>query len=92
MKLRCVVMAFVVLGLLAADPALARARHKARPHCDARPMEFSWYGFWFNPPPKWNGCSPPVYTDGEFVGQDPDRNIRAQLRRDPATGNLYDRY
>jgi hypothetical protein len=92
MKIRSGVIALAVLGVVATDPALARSRHNARPHCVDRPFEFSWSGFWFNPPPEWNGCSPPVYVDGEFVGQDPDANIRLQLRRDPATGNLYDRY
>jgi hypothetical protein len=92
MKIRWGVIALTVLGVVATDPALARSRHKARPHCVDRPLEFSWSGFWFNPPPKWNGCSPPVYVNGEFVGPDPDPNIRAQLRRDPATGNLYDLY
>lgn len=92
MIFRWIVIAIAVLGMIAADPALARSRHKARPHCVDRPLEFSWYGVLFNPPPKWNGCSPPVYVDGEFVGQDPDANIRFQLLRDPATGNLYDRY
>ena len=92
MKMRWVVIAVAVLGVIVAGPALARARHKARPHCVDRPFEFSWYGVLFNPPPKWNGCSPPVYINGEFVGQDPDANIRAQLRRDPATGYVYDLY
>jgi hypothetical protein len=92
MIFRWIVIAIAVLGMIAADPALARSRHKARSHCVDRPLEFSWSGFWFNPPPKWNGCSPPVYVNGEFVGQDPDPNIRAQLRRDPATGNPYDLY
>jgi len=92
MKIRSGVIALAVLGIVATDPALARSRHNARPHCVDRPFEFSWSGFWFNPPPEWNGCSPPVYVDGEFVGQDPDANIRFQLSRDPATGNLYDRY
>jgi hypothetical protein len=92
MKMRWVIIAVAVLGVIAADPALARARHKARPHCVDQPFEFSWYGVFFNPLPKWNGCSPPVYVNGEFVGQDPDANIRAQLRRDPATGNAYDLY
>jgi hypothetical protein len=92
MKFRWVGIAVAAAAVIAADPALARVRHKARPHCIDRPYEFSWSGFWFNPPPEWNGCSPPVYVDGEFVGQDPDANIRFQLRRDPATGNLYGRY
>jgi len=90
MTMRWAVLFALVAGIIACDPALARSRHKARPQCDPRPMEFSWYGFWFNPPPRWNGCSPPVYFGGEFVGQDPDPAIRHQLLRDPASGNLLD--
>lgn len=92
MKLGWAVVLAFVLGVIACDPALARARHKARPFCDPRPTEFSWYGFWFNPRPQPNGCSPPVYAYGEFVGQDPDARIRSQLARDPATGYSYDLY
>jgi len=92
MTLRWAVIAVAVLGVITAGPALARAKHKARPHYAAQPLEFSWTGWLFNPPPQPNGCSPPVYVDGEFIGQDPDPNIRAQLRRDPATGNAYDLY
>jgi hypothetical protein len=92
MKLWWAVIAVAVLGVVAADPALARARHKASPHCVDRQFEFTWSGVWFNPPPEWNGCSPPVYVNGKFIGQDPDVNIRAQLRRDPATGTAYDLY
>jgi hypothetical protein len=92
MALRWAVTTVAVLSVIAADPALARSRHKARPHCVSQPLQFSWTGWWFNPPPQPNGCSPPVYTNGRFVGQDPDANIRTQLERDPATGNLYDLY
>jgi hypothetical protein len=86
MKTLWVVIAVAALGVIAADPALARARHKARPHCVDRPFEFSWRGLLFNPPPQPNGCAPPVYAYGKYVGQDPDPNIRHQLLRDPATG------
>jgi hypothetical protein len=92
MRLRWAVITLAVLSVIAANPTLARARHKAKPHCVARPPEFSWTGWLFNARPQPNGCSPPVYVDGEFIGQDPDPNIRAQLRRDPATGNAYDLY
>ena len=92
MSLRWAVLACALAGLIAADPALARSRHKAKLRCTAQPLEFSWYGFLFNPPPVPNGCSPPVYSYGEFVGQDPDRNIRHQLERDPATGHAYGLY
>ncbi len=92
MTLRWAVVTVAVLGVIVTDPALARSRHKARPNCAAQPLQFSWTGWLFNPPPQPNGCSPPVYFNGEFVGQDPDANIRTQLKRDPATGNLYDLY
>jgi len=39
-----------------------------------------------NPAPRPNGCAPPAYAYGRYVGQDPDPFIRQQLRRDPATG------
>lgn len=90
MKMRWVVVLVAAFGVIACDPALARARHKPKPYCLSQPLEFSWHGFWFNPHPRPNGCSPPVYVGGEFVGQDPDRDIRAGLKRDPATGYAYD--
>jgi hypothetical protein len=97
MQLRWLVIVFAALGIVAAEPALARAKHK--PHqkshkvnrsCVDRPQSFTWSGFWFNPHPQPNGCAPPVYVQGEYVGQDPDANIRAQLRRDPESGYAYD--
>jgi hypothetical protein len=90
MKIRWGVIALAALGVVATDPALARSRHKARPHCVDRPLQFSWWGFLTNPKPQPNGCAPPVYAYGEYVGQDPDPNIRFQLKRDPETGYAYD--
>ena len=92
MKLRWLVVVCAALGVAAAGPALAK--HKTRYHkhyrvsrvCVDRPYEFSWTGWLFNPRPGPNGCAPPVYAYGRYVGQDPDPNIRLQLRRDPATG------
>jgi hypothetical protein len=76
-----------VFGVIAADPALARVKHKAKPACVDRPFEFSWGNlFSSRPAPQPNGCAPPVHQYGRFIGQDPDRNIRLQLKRDPATG------
>ena len=43
-------------------------------------------GWLFNPAPQPNGCAPPVYAYGRYIGQDPDPFIRLQLKRDPATG------
>jgi hypothetical protein len=76
----------VALGLAAADPALARAKHKAYRACAPQPHEFSLGGILFNPRPQANGCAPPVYAYGKYVGQDPDPFIRQQLNRDPQTG------
>ena len=75
-----------ILGIIAAEPALARAKHKAMPQCIDRPSQFSWNKLLFGPAPEPNGCAPPVYANGKYVGQDPDRYIRLQLQRDPTTG------
>ena len=76
-----------VLGVLAVDPALARVKQKAQRQCVDQPYQFSWdFLLLGSPAPAPNGCSPPVYAYGKFIGQDPDRNIRFQLQRDPATG------
>jgi hypothetical protein len=80
------VLCVPVLGVIAANPALARVRHKAASRCVDRPANFSWSFFTIHPEPQPNGCAPPVYAYGKYVGQDPDRNIRFQLLRDPATG------
>ena len=92
MKLRWLVVMCAGVSLLVTGPALAK--HKKRHHksyrisraCADRPSTFSLGGILFNPKPGPNGCAPPVYQYGEYVGQDPDPFIRLQLRRDPATG------
>ncbi len=77
----------LALGTIAADPAQARARHKVPAGCVVnRPLPFSWERFFSNGPPRPNGCAPAVIEHGVYIGQDPDPNIRAQLRRDPRTG------
>jgi hypothetical protein len=76
----------LALGTIAADPAQARARKKPPAACQDRPTSFSWERFIFNGPPQPNGCAPAVIDHGVYIGQDPDPNIRAQLRRDPRTG------
>ena len=48
------------------------------PHRSVLEMIFST-----GPTPQANGCAPPVYSGGRFIGQDPDPNIRLQMRRDP---------
>ena len=92
MQLRWLVVALAGLAVVAADAAEAQSRNKTGSQCDARPMQFSWSGIWFNTRPLPNGCAPPVYAYGEYVGQDPDARIRQQLRQDPATGYTYDLY
>lgn len=90
MKLRVLIVAVAALTIIAAAPASAHARHKHRRHCVAQRQEFTLGGFLYNPHPQANGCAPPVYFGGEYVGQDPDPFIRLQLTRDPATGYAYD--
>ncbi len=73
------------LGVIAADPALARAKHKAQRQLRGPAISNSPGACYSRAGPSRspNGCSPPVYTYGQFIGQDPDRNIRIQLLRDP---------
>ncbi len=92
MTYRWSVAAIAVMALLAADPALARAKHKAKAACADQPVPSVMNGlvrYLLVPAdraPQPNGCAPPVYAYGKYVGQDPDPNIRFQLKRDPATG------
>ena len=88
MKIGWLAVAFAAAALVAGNPALARRHHKpARaPHCADRPVEFSWLGVLLNTRPAANGCAPAVNQYGQYIGQDPDPNIRFQLLRDPATG------
>jgi len=89
MKIAWIVMAASVsVALVAADPALARPKHKATTvsQCHPTPVR-SWFSlFEFREEPRPNGCAPAVYQFGKFIGQDPDPSIRQQLLRDPATG------
>ncbi|HEY6023678.1 MAG TPA: hypothetical protein VIV34_05805 [Pseudolabrys sp.] len=92
MKYRWMIPAIAVLGLIASDPALARAKHKISAACADQPAPSVVHGlarYLFLPTdraPQPNGCAPPVYAYGKYVGQDPDPNIQFQLLRDPATG------
>ena len=92
MKWRWLAMAALVLvggGLVATDPALARKGNKAhvkRPLCHDQVGGPTWRGIWFNEEPRPNGCSPAVFENGRYIGQDPDPNIRFQLMRQPETG------
>ena len=73
-------------GLVATEPASARSRHKTPAACVDRPAPLSWQGIFFNGKPRPNGCAPAVFQGSDYVGQDPDANIRLQLRRDPNSG------
>jgi hypothetical protein len=87
MKVIWFVIVLTASAVLAADPALARVKHKTAVRCIDGPQTFSWSGILFNPRPQPNGCAPPVYSFGDkYVGQDSDPNIRFQLLRDPQTG------
>jgi hypothetical protein len=71
--------------VIAATPALAQnSRHRAVAHCSDGRQPFTLVEMLFStgPAPQANGCTPAVYEGGRFVGQDPDPNIRLQLRRD----------
>lgn len=90
MKSFAIVAAALTAGftLAAADPALARAKHHhakvKQVRCEDRYVTFSWDFIWaLRPDPQPNGCARPAYDAGRYVAQDPDRNIRHQLRRDP---------
>jgi hypothetical protein len=91
MKLRWLALGFSALAVAAfvATPAEAARKksHKAqRIVCADSPVPFSWRGVWFNGKPRPNGCAPAVIERGEYIGQDPDPNVRAALRRAPNTG------
>lgn len=89
MKIGWLTIALAALTF-ASDPALARVRHPVPPTCidNARPPSLE--GFLFNPRPQPNGCAPPVFQYGRYIGQDPDPFIRFQLNRDPSTGYISD--
>jgi hypothetical protein len=88
MKIGWLVIALAGLGMIASDPALARTKHKVRvpPQCVDRPTTFSVEGLFLNPKPRPNGCAPAVYQYGQYIGQDPDANIRAYMKKDVWTG------
>lgn len=85
MQLRWLVAVTAVIGFISMDPALARPR-KAKPVCVDPPQTFSLGKLIFGTKPQPNGCSPAVYQYGQFIGQDPDPNIRAYMLKDPSTG------
>ena len=86
MKAVFVVAAMAVLAFAAADAASARVKKQSQQSsCVQQPIRM--WNFWPGRDyPQPNGCAPPVYQHGRYVGQDPDPNIQFQLMRDPATG------
>lgn len=87
------VAAIAALAFTAADPAAAarvKPKAKANVACADVPKTFSWDFLTSTSAPRPNGCAPAVFTNGHFVGQDPDPYIRSQLLRDPATGYRND--
>ena len=88
MKFVWFAIAVAALSIANAGPALARTKHPPRPvRCVDQPYQFSWRSLLpGQPAPQPNGCSPPVHQYNRYIGQDPDANIRFQLKRDPATG------
>jgi len=97
MQIRWLVIASAVIGVIAIDPALAGPRKAkpaktAKPVCIDQPYQFSFDRLFFGTKPEPNYCSPPVFEYGQYIGQDPDPNIRAYLSKDPATGYSSDFY
>jgi hypothetical protein len=92
MKFRSlVILAAPVLGAAIFCAGSAQARHnawvrKTPIHCVDPPTHFSLQKLLLGEKPQPNGCAPPVYQGAEYIGQDPDPNIRFQLLRDPDTG------
>ena len=76
---------FTVFGLvLSALPAFAQSGQRTTPNCVNNYPQRSVLDMIFStgPTPQANGCAPPVYSGGRFIGQDPDPNIRLQMLRD----------
>lgn len=73
MKLWWLAFSIVVIAVVGADPALARAKAKAQARCIDKPYELSWsFLLPGHPAPLPNGCAPPVYAYDKFIGQDRD--------------------
>ncbi len=92
MKFAFAAIVAAVTAIALTGPAGASTKHHGKRHaahvkCVDRPYAFSWDFLWsIGNGPRWNGCAPPVHEGGEFIGQDPDPNVRLQLRRDPDEG------
>jgi hypothetical protein len=88
MKHKWLTVPLLAIVLSIGGQAFARDKHKEQMRCvPNKPYEFSWsFLLPGHPAPQPNGCAPPVYAYGKYIGQDPDPNIRFQMHRDPATG------
>jgi hypothetical protein len=88
MKHKWLTVPALAIVLSIGGQAFARDKHKEQTRCvPNKPYEFSWsFLLPGQPAPQPNGCAPPVYAYGKYIGQDPDPNIRFQMHRDPATG------
>jgi hypothetical protein len=73
-------------GMISDAANAAPVKRKVQPVCADQPTPFSLERLIFATRPQPNGCAPPVYANGTYVGQDPDANIRAYLRHDPQSG------
>jgi hypothetical protein len=86
------IIAAALLAIVA-TPALAKKpRHHAPVvHCGPVNNHFSLVDMIFStgPAPHANGCAPAVYDGGDFVGQDPDPNVRLELRRNSANEGYH---
>jgi hypothetical protein len=82
---KTILAVLVFAAAVSAAPALAQTQRQATtPTCVNNYPQRSLIETIFStgPAPQANGCAPAVYSGGRFVGQDPDPNIRLQLRRD----------
>jgi hypothetical protein len=80
-------VAALVLALVA-SPALAKKQkrhHRVQVACADHYLTQRSLAdvllFSTGPEPQANGCAPAVFSGGRFVGQDPDPNVRLELRR-----------
>jgi hypothetical protein len=80
-----------VLALVATPVMAQKSRHRAPATCTETRTHFSLLETIFStgPAPQANGCAPAVYEGGRFVGQDPDPNIRSELRRNSQREGYY---
>lgn len=79
----------LLIAVAVSAAATAKPRKHVAPACVDTPAVFSWHKFFFGPAPEANGCAPAVYEGGRYVGQDPDPNVRLQLRRDSDNEGFY---